>query len=45
MTVVRFHNSHLVYAITWFGLAAMAAAATVFVMHHELRPRTAAPTR
>jgi len=45
MTVVRFHNSHLVYAITWFGLAAMAAAATVFVTRHELRPRAAAPTR
>jgi surfeit locus 1 family protein len=23
MTVVRFRNSHLVYALTWFGLAAM----------------------
>ncbi len=45
MTVVRFHNSHLVYAITWFGLAAMAAAATVFVTRHELRLRAAAPTR
>ena len=26
LTVVRFRNSHLVYAITWFGLAVMAAA-------------------
>ena len=23
MTVIRFHNSHLVYALTWYGLAAM----------------------
>lgn len=45
MTVVRFHNSHLVYAITWFALAAMATAATAFVMRHELRLRAAAPTR
>ena len=26
LTVITFHNSHLVYAITWFTLAAMAAA-------------------
>lgn len=25
LTVVRFHNSHLVYAFTWFGLAALLA--------------------
>lgn len=25
LTVVRFHNSHLVYALTWFGLALMTA--------------------
>lgn len=31
LTVVRFHNSHLVYAATWFSLAAMALGATVFV--------------
>lgn len=41
MTVVRFHNSHLVYAITWFGLAAMVAAAAVFVTRNELRLRAA----
>lgn len=27
LTVVRFHNNHLVYALTWFGLALMTAAA------------------
>ncbi len=41
MTVVHFHNSHLVYAITWFGLAAMVAAAAVFVARYELRLRAA----
>jgi surfeit locus 1 family protein len=25
MTVVRFRNTHLVYALTWFALAALAA--------------------
>ncbi|MDR3511960.1 MAG: SURF1 family protein [Caulobacteraceae bacterium] len=25
LTVIRFHNSHLVYALTWFGLAGMVA--------------------
>lgn len=41
MTVVRFNNSHLVYAITWFGLAAMVAAAAAFVARYELRLRAA----
>jgi surfeit locus 1 family protein len=27
LTVVGFHNNHLVYALTWFGLAAMVAGA------------------
>jgi surfeit locus 1 family protein len=31
LTVVQFRNSHLVYAITWFALAAMALGATIFV--------------
>ncbi|MBB5710967.1 SURF1 family protein [Sphingomonas xinjiangensis] len=29
MTVVRFPNSHLVYALTWFGLAGMVVALTI----------------
>lgn len=32
LTVLRFPNSHLSYALTWFALAAMAAAAYIFVM-------------
>ena len=31
LTVIRFHNSHLVYALTWYGLAAMVLAAAWFV--------------
>lgn len=35
LTVVRFHNSHLVYAITWYTLALMAAGAGVMVIRDE----------
>lgn len=31
MTVIQFHNSHLVYALTWYGLAAMVLVAAWFV--------------
>lgn len=30
LTVVRFPNNHLVYALTWFGLAAMVAGAAAY---------------
>ena len=43
LTVVRFSNSHLVYALTWFGLALMVAGAAVLVARYERRRRTAAP--
>lgn len=39
LTVVRFSNSHLVYALTWFGLAAMVVAAMVLVLRYERRLR------
>ncbi|HEX5806052.1 MAG TPA: SURF1 family protein [Macromonas sp.] len=39
MTVVRFSNSHLVYALTWFGLAAMVVVAALYVARHERRLR------
>ena len=45
LTVVRFHNSHLVYAITWFGLAAMVAAAAAYVARYELRLRATLRSR
>ena len=41
LTVVRFPNSHLVYALTWFGLALMVAGAGVVVARYERRLRAA----
>ena len=41
LTVVAFPNNHLVYAITWFVLMAMAIGATAFVVRHEWRRRAA----
>lgn len=32
LTVVRFRNSHLVYALTWFALAAISAAAALLLL-------------
>lgn len=37
MTVVQFHNSHLVYALTWYGLALMVAAGGWYVARYERR--------
>lgn len=39
LTVLRFANNHLVYALTWFVLAAMTVAATVFVARDGARRR------
>lgn len=39
MTVVRFSNSHLVYALTWYGLALMVAGAGWYVARYERRLR------
>lgn len=39
LTVVRFHNNHLVYALTWFGLAGMVVAGAVLVVRREQRLR------
>lgn len=40
LTVIAFHNSHLVYALTWFALALMAAGACRLILreretHHD----------
>lgn len=35
LTVIRFHNSHLVYAITWYTLAAMVIAAAWLIRRHD----------
>ncbi len=37
MTVIQFHNSHLVYALTWYGLALMVAGAGWYVARYERR--------
>lgn len=35
LTIVRFHNSHFVYAVTWYALALMTACAMFFVGREE----------
>jgi surfeit locus 1 family protein len=35
LTVVRFSNSHLVYALTWFSLALMVAGAVAYVARYD----------
>lgn len=37
LTVVRFRNNHLVYALTWFTLAAMVAGAMAMLIRSERR--------
>ncbi|HEV7415838.1 MAG TPA: SURF1 family protein [Tianweitania sediminis] len=39
LTVVSFNNNHLVYALTWFGLALMALAAAAYLIRDERRLR------
>ncbi len=39
LTVISFHNNHLVYALTWFTLALMLAGASVMVARDEWRLR------
>jgi surfeit locus 1 family protein len=39
LTVISLPNNHLVYAITWFVLAAMAGAAGVHLVRSERQPR------
>jgi len=42
LTVLRFRNDHLVYALTWFALAAMMAAAMGYVLLDARRSRRVA---
>lgn len=37
LTVVRFPNSHLVYALTWYGLALLLLGASIWVVRDERR--------
>lgn len=39
LTVVTFHNNHLVYALTWFALALMLGGATAYVVLGHWRSR------
>lgn len=42
LTVIKFPNSHLVYAITWYAMAVLLAGGMIFVVRRERR--AAAPT-
>ena len=42
MTVIAFHNSHLVYALTWYGMAALVLVAAAVVVRWEKRPARSA---
>ncbi len=37
LTVVRFRNSHLSYALTWYGLALLSAGAVAILVRHRRR--------
>jgi surfeit locus 1 family protein len=39
LTAIRFRNTHLAYALTWFALAAMSAAGVVTLARQERRAR------
>ena len=39
LTVLQFHNNHLIYAVTWYALALMMAAGAWWVIREELRLR------
>ena len=40
LTVVKFADNHLVYALTWFVLALMVLAMAVFFIRHEINHKT-----
>ena len=42
LTVIAFHNNHLVYALTWYALALMMAGACFWVGREERRSRRSA---
>ena len=39
LTVLSFYNNHLIYAVTWFVLAAMVAAAAAYLLYSERQLR------
>jgi surfeit locus 1 family protein len=40
LTIVRFNNSHLVYAVTWLGLALLALVGAVLIFQSEFSRKT-----
>lgn len=40
LTVIQFRNSHLVYAITWYALAAMSIGASIFLFRRKTTMET-----
>ncbi|NLS20983.1 SURF1 family protein [Rhizobium sp. P40RR-XXII] len=42
LTQITFHNSHLVYAVTWYGLAAMTFGMAVYLIYFERQRAQAA---
>ncbi|MBB3950194.1 surfeit locus 1 family protein [Aureimonas jatrophae] len=43
LTVLRFPNNHLVYALTWFGMAALALVGLVLVLRSDRRTASEPP--
>lgn len=43
LTVIKFHNNHLVYALTWYGLALMVAAGAWYVIRQSGREQPEEP--
>ncbi len=41
LTVIQFHNSHMVYAVTWFGLALMVIGAAGIILREKRKERHA----
>ncbi|MBW8728093.1 MAG: hypothetical protein JF625_23485, partial [Inquilinus limosus] len=44
LTVIAFPNSHLVYAVTWFGLAGLLAFGVGYAVRSERRVRRTSPS-
>ena len=45
LTVLSFYNNHVIYAVTWFVLAAMVAAAAAYLLYSERQLRATSTSR
>jgi surfeit locus 1 family protein len=45
LTVISFHNNHLIYALTWYALSLMVGAACLWVVREGRRMRGGADVR